>query len=330
MSNVRASKDDMSERQSGRTPAEEAELQQAIASLNLDVVRELQTFRQWQHSGDSQPMTPLRATNARSRVPIASSPTSSVQAKPQPQPTPQAEPEPAHQPAAIVEDLDEEWVDEGGFPIPIPLALAGVTLAAVMAGMGVSWFASWLLPGAPPSEPSPATAQQASAESQSDVGEPLEIDLDALSLIPVDPEADVRVRSPQRLGEEFDTLARSEFDLTIPDYRPSELFEAATLPAVRPAFDSPELDIRPAANSGALITAAPNLGTQLGEGTYYVLMDYQGDRSLELARDIEPTAFVKRFGDRTYIQIATFQQLEYARHMADTLSQQGYETTISQ
>jgi hypothetical protein len=71
------------------------------------------------------------------------------------------------------------------------------------------------------------------------------------------------------------------------------------------------------------------LGPDQGEGTYLVLMDYQGDGTLAQARQVANGAFVKDIDGQKYVQLASFQQLEYARYMAEELRKKGISTTIT-
>lgn len=85
-------------------------------------------------------------------------------------------------------------------------------------------------------------------------------------------------------------------------------------------------------NVGVRTTTAPRLelGPDLGDGNYLVLMAYQGEDSLSLAREYAQGAFIKQYDGKTYIQLASFNQLEYARHMADNLRRQGLSVLILQ
>ncbi|MGK7911499.1 MAG: hypothetical protein AB4050_08455 [Synechococcus sp.] len=73
-----------------------------------------------------------------------------------------------------------------------------------------------------------------------------------------------------------------------------------------------------------------DLGPSFGEGSYLVLMAYQGDNSLSQARKYSRGAFIKQLDGETYVQLAAFDQLEYARHMADNLRNQGVSVLILQ
>ena len=73
-----------------------------------------------------------------------------------------------------------------------------------------------------------------------------------------------------------------------------------------------------------------DLGPSFGEGSYLVLMTYQGDNSLSQARKYSQGAFIKQLDGETYVQLAAFDQLEYARHMADNLRRQGVAVLILQ
>jgi cell division septation protein DedD len=68
----------------------------------------------------------------------------------------------------------------------------------------------------------------------------------------------------------------------------------------------------------------------MGEGVYLVLMDYRGELSLQQARQYASGAFIKQVNGSPYVQIAAFRQLEYARHLADTLRGEGYAVVIAQ
>ena len=71
------------------------------------------------------------------------------------------------------------------------------------------------------------------------------------------------------------------------------------------------------------------LGPEYGEGNFIVLMTYDGDDSLTLAREYSAGAFVKQIGGDRYIQLAVFDQIEYARHLADRLRNQGLSVLVA-
>lgn len=341
MSQVQSGQGDMRERPSGQAPLQSsrpqpedaAALQETISSLNLDVVRELQHFRQWYQADRGAPTAaparpPSRTSTSSSgatakreersqttppaRTAGTSVPRRSATAAVATSPTAPATTKP------MVEDLDDEWSGRVEFPIPIPLALAGVTVAALIAGMGVSWLLS------PRSPDRPA----ATAQSRASTDRQHSLDLTELPLLPVDPDSADRVRPSG--GRELD-IARADAsernERLAPNYRPSQV--GAGSPTTRNQFDSPELAIRPAART-TTGTLHSTLGANLGEGNFVVLMTYQDDSSLARARQVEPSAFVKRLGDRTYVQLASFRQLEHARYMADQLSREGLAVVVSQ
>ncbi|MEM8714409.1 MAG: hypothetical protein AAGE92_01315 [Cyanobacteria bacterium P01_G01_bin.4] len=83
-------------------------------------------------------------------------------------------------------------------------------------------------------------------------------------------------------------------------------------------------------NVAVATTTSPRLelGPSFGEGSFLVLMAYQGDNSLSQARKYSQGAFIKQLDGETYVQLAAFDQLEYARHMADSLRNQGVAVLI--
>ena len=71
------------------------------------------------------------------------------------------------------------------------------------------------------------------------------------------------------------------------------------------------------------------LGPQYGEGNFIVLMTYDGDDSLTLAREYSAGAFVRQINGARYIQLAVFEQVEYARHLAARLRNQGLSVLVA-
>lgn len=71
------------------------------------------------------------------------------------------------------------------------------------------------------------------------------------------------------------------------------------------------------------------LGPEYGEGNFIVLMTYEGDDSLVLAQEYSAGAFVKQINGDRYIQLAVFDQIEYARHLADRLRNQGLSVLVA-
>ena len=98
---------------------------------------------------------------------------------------------------------------------------------------------------------------------------------------------------------------------------------------------TPEADTTEQVESRNVAVATPSnprldLGPNLGAGNFLVLMAYEGDNSLSRARELSRGAFVKQLDGKTYVQLAAFDQLEYARHMADNLRKQGVSVLILQ
>ena len=80
----------------------------------------------------------------------------------------------------------------------------------------------------------------------------------------------------------------------------------------------------------ALATPQPaiSLGPQGGEGTYLVLLQYQGEGALARARQVSSEAFLRTINGQQFIQLAAFRQLEHARYMADDLRRQGFAVQV--
>ncbi len=83
-------------------------------------------------------------------------------------------------------------------------------------------------------------------------------------------------------------------------------------------------------NVAVTTTSAPrlDLGPEFGDGEFLVLMTYQDESSLIQAKQHSQGAFVTQFNGVNYIQLAVFDQLEYARHMADNLRREGISAIV--
>ncbi len=238
---------------------------------------------------------------------------------------------------AYLEDMD--YYDErpgwgsGLFPW-----IAGLGICLASAGVGVAF--SWMMsPTQTASNRDNETLQANTAGSNSTVGEPEESDplgipLEELALIPVDPLANSQVRPSRLPGSVSEpsnwaanpALRRRNDSLEEgDDAQQNQESERSSNEIV----ETEQVETR---NVGATTTSNPrlDLGPDLGEGTFLVLMTYQGDNSLSEAREHSQGAFIKRLEGETYVQLAAFDQLEYARHMADRLRRQGVSVLILQ
>ncbi len=235
------------------------------------------------------------------------------------------------------EDLEEEWDDDdggdggSGFLSWIALLVLAASTAGI--GMGLSWLFSasndthviampdWLQRDTPPSEP-PVMVDVAdlpqSSLPQSNVGSGLNPTPERSPLTPNNPQ----VRPPQanlRATRDFTDSP----ELTAPPLRETTPPEPQAVFAAAPVAES--FEVVPPDDGGVI-----DLGENRGEGNFVVLVSYLNDASLAQARQVVTDAFVREMGGTTYIQVAAFSQIEYARHMADELQAQGLDVTITQ
>lgn len=247
------------------------------------------------------------------------------------------------------EDLEEEWDDDDsadGGPGLLPwLALLVLAASTAGIGMGLSWLFA-------PSSDMPMIAMPNWLQRDSAQPElPVMTEVADLPVSNIRPNTTVNNRPA--IGQIEDAQATTGSATGTTPARPSEV--AANLRATRDFTDSPELSgltLRDVAEPvveepQAILAAAPSfvaaplevvppdsgvidLGDNKGEGNFLVLVSYQNDASLTQARQVVTDAFVRQMGGETYIQVAAFSQLEYARHMADELQAQGLSVTITQ
>ncbi len=309
-------------------PVSQPALQEALGHLHLDVLQELERFRLWQRLQrmDSVPLPragQLRNTGSGQR----SSPVLIRE---------------------VVEDLEEEEMPRpaGAFS-PLWVLLLWV-LSCAGIGFGVRWLiwpSELFLP--------PSTANRA------EEGIPTQVDLAQLPLIPLEP-------LQGQVGEEFYSGSldpgRLALDLTAsPDLRNLQI---APLQDVPNLLDSLQTDLvlaseKPAPPSSQTVeqlaaslerpsqpssptsvgslTLVPldnndpdSLGPNRGEGTFLVLTTYSGAESLARARQVSDGAFVKDVNGQKFVQLAAFEQLEYARYHAETLKSKGFNVTIAE
>ncbi|MGK7910856.1 MAG: hypothetical protein AB4050_05130 [Synechococcus sp.] len=112
----------------------------------------------------------------------------------------------------------------------------------------------------------------------------------------------------------------------VPQERPSQVSNPRNPSPARPGTERVE-----SSNVAVRATSIPRLelGPEYGEGNFIVLMTYDGEDSLTLAREYSAGAFVKQVEGDPYIQLAVFDQLEYARHLASRLRNQGLSVLVA-
>lgn len=98
-------------------------------------------------------------------------------------------------------------------------------------------------------------------------------------------------------------------------FGPNKVPQVAPLPAV-PQLSNPAVKKKPQASSAA------------GDNSYYVVLEYGGDRSLEQARAIVPNAYVRDFPKGSLIQLGAFPRQSDAKILAEKLQKQGLSASI--
>jgi len=96
---------------------------------------------------------------------------------------------------------------------------------------------------------------------------------------------------------------------------PNKVPQVAPLPAV-PQLSNPAVKKKPQASSAA------------GDNSYYVVLNYGGDRTLEQARAIVPNAYVRDFPKGSLIQLGAFPRQSDAKNLLEKLQKQGLSASI--
>ncbi|MEN9202227.1 MAG: hypothetical protein Q6K80_10705 [Thermostichus sp. DG_1_6_bins_120] len=332
-------------------PVPHLTLQQALAQLHLDVLQELDRFRLWQRL--QRRATSSSSVNAMSsqHTPESAGQSSyglhrSGQSQQKDTSVQRSAPVLIQE---VVEDLEVEETQRSGRVFSPWLVLLLWAFSCAGIGFGVRWLI-W------PEELSLPQTRSLPAPTKPEI--PIEINLAELPLIPSQPLAtqvgeefysgdwdpdrlvlglastpnwqDLHIDPLQNTPNLLDSLQR---DL------PSVTSEASTAePRPRTVeqlvatLERPSQAAEPVVASSLPVTAGDldSLGPNQGEGTFLVLTTYSGDESLARARQIAEDAFVKDVNGQKFVQLAAFEQLEYARYHAETLKSQGFNVTITE
>ncbi len=312
--------------QSPSHPVPQPALQEALGHLHLDVLKELERFRLWQrlqrtNSGPLPRADQLRNTSSGQR----SSPVLIQE---------------------VVEDLEEEEMPQpsGAFS---PL---WVLLLWVLSCAGIGFGVRWLIWPAELSLP-PSTANRAEERI------PTQVDLARLPLIPLEPvqgqvgeelysgsldpgrlalgltaSPDLRDLQIAPLQDVPNLLDSLQTDLVLAAEEPSR---PRTVEQLAASLERPSQPSSPTSVGSLTLVPLDNndpdsLGPNRGEGTFLVLTTYSGAESLARARQVSDGAFVKDVGGQKFVQLAAFEQLEYARYHAETLKSKGFNVTIAE
>ena len=129
--------------------------------------------------------------------------------------------------------------------------------------------------------------------------------------------ADPEPVSPVPVSSEPATPAPSLDPPTLPSVDASVSEAQETMPEASPETASPEIATAPATPSSA-------------DGTYYVVTPYNGDPSLEQAREAVPEAYVRNFETGASVQLGVFSDPENAQELIQELQGQGIPAEIYQ
>lgn len=93
------------------------------------------------------------------------------------------------------------------------------------------------------------------------------------------------------------------------------------IPRVAPLPAVPQL-------SNPAVNKKPQTSSATGDNSYYVVLNYTGDRSLEQARAIVPNAYVRDFPKGSLIQLGAFGRESDAKNLLEKLQKQGLSASI--
>ncbi|MEN9231863.1 MAG: hypothetical protein Q6L68_13240 [Thermostichus sp. DG02_5_bins_236] len=318
-------------------------LQQALAQMHLDVLQELERFRLWQRLQRTATSPSLNAMPSQI-TPDPNRFQRPGQSKQQGASVQRSSPVLIQE---VVEDLEvEETQQSGGVFSPwVVLLLWALSCAGI--GFGVRWLIWPEELSLPQTSSLPTTTEP-----------PTEVNLAQLPLIPLGPvETQVGEEfysgswDPSRLAlglastpnlqdlqvnplEDTPNLLDSlQMDLaSLTDAASSAEQRPRTVEQLAATLERPVQEAEPAMTSSLPAAAShlDSLGPNRGEGTFLVLTTYLGDESLARARQVADGAFVKDVDGQKFVQLAAFEQLEYARYHAETLKSQGFNVTITE
>lgn len=240
----------------------------------------------------------------------------------------------------------KNWVNRGSFS-PLWVLLLWV-LSCAGIGFGVRWLI-W---------PEELSLPQ-SAAHRAEEGIPAQVDLAQLPLIPLEPVEgqvgeefysggldpgrlslglaatpdwkDLQVDPLQDVPNLLDSL-QTDLALASEESAPprSQTVEQLAASLERPSQPSPPTSVGSQNVVPLSDNSVDSLGPNRGEGTFLVLTTYSGDESLARARQVSHGAFVKDVDGQKFVQLAAFEQLEYARYHAETLKNKGFNVTIAE
>jgi len=199
------------------------------------------------------------------------------------------------------------------------------------------------VPGSNTPRPLPARSPLANSQFDSDSASPSNLEANS-QLIPSIAETQVAPQSSSLPAENS-----ADFAPAVPapvadpepvDFADTESAPVSTSPSL-PAIPTgtsempetvPDPDIVPSdvpvSNAPAAVATAP--ATPTAEGTYYVVTPYNGDPSLEQARQAVPEAYVRNFETGATVQLGVFNNAENAQELLQELQNQGIQAEVYQ
>lgn len=117
-----------------------------------------------------------------------------------------------------------------------------------------------------------------------------------------------------------------EATVSEPESTPETAAPEAAAPPTLPAIDPPT----PASETASPDVATATAATGAPNGTYYVVTPYNGDPSLEQARQAVPQAYVRNFETGASVQLGVFSSAENAQELVQELEAKGIAAEVYQ
>jgi hypothetical protein len=191
------------------------------------------------------------------------------------------------------------------------------------------------LPGTPDRSPLPASGSVSPTLTAPSGATPTALDAvpvnpAAVSQVPVEPEAFSAAPDPLPVAPPTVDPAPAPTDVAPepPIVESAPAAPIAASPAEAPAPTEAEVATAPVYQNP--IDPSEATGTTQSAGTYYVVIPYSGDPSLQQAREAVPDAYVRNFATGASVQLGVFSDQENAQELLQQLEAAGIPAEIYQ